>query len=284
MDRHVRSGCFLPWCFLGMFPCAGRSWGLTATGDGGPDPKSMPQGWAVSSHVLCLQEGGGIHGEQGSNPSHDLSTEYSCLVGQSLPAALGGGSDCHGGLLGPASSPCSCQSRGLTPSGRRHSPGSAQLPSREGTRCCGSGKTNHELEQLLRQCWCEGLLGSGRALRHMWEVAGRMAGASQAGLEGLSPGCQDMGCLWSCIPDFCVCECSAWNRHLIVLACWGWQWGDPTCACAGHRSLSWSPSWGRGCHALVQDLPSLETSQSEEGVTLPGGKRLAWFLPAHCHA
>lgn len=26
MDRHVGSGCFLLWCFLGMFPCAGKLW------------------------------------------------------------------------------------------------------------------------------------------------------------------------------------------------------------------------------------------------------------------
>ena len=55
-----------------------------------------------------------------------------------------------------------------------------------------------ELEQLLPQHWCRGLPGSGRALRRMQEVASRMAGASQSGLEGLSLGCQDRGCLRSC--------------------------------------------------------------------------------------
>lgn len=51
---------------------------------GGPDPESVPRGWAASLHVLCLQEGGGTHQEQGPNPLHDLSMEDSCLVGQSL--------------------------------------------------------------------------------------------------------------------------------------------------------------------------------------------------------
>lgn len=32
----------------------------------------------------------------------------------------------------------------------------------------------------------------------MQEVASRVAGASQTGLEDLSLGYQDMGCLWSC--------------------------------------------------------------------------------------
>ena len=54
-------------------------------GPGGPDPESVPQRWAVSLHVLCLQEGSGIHREQGPNPLRDLSMEDSRLVGQSLP-------------------------------------------------------------------------------------------------------------------------------------------------------------------------------------------------------
>lgn len=42
-----------------------------------------------------------------------------------------------------------------------------------------------------------GLL-AGRAPWHMQEVASSVASAPQTGLEGLFPGCKDMGCLWSC--------------------------------------------------------------------------------------
>lgn len=58
---------------LGKFTCAGRLWWvLGATGLG------------CVFAFLCLQEGGGIHWEQGPNPLHNLSMEDSCLVGQSL--------------------------------------------------------------------------------------------------------------------------------------------------------------------------------------------------------
>lgn len=61
---------FLPLVLSGHIPLrrqvvvgAGCHRGL-----GGPDLESMPWGWAASSRVLCSQEGGGIHQEQGPNP------------------------------------------------------------------------------------------------------------------------------------------------------------------------------------------------------------------------
>ena len=92
--------------------------------------------------------------------------------------------------------------------------------------------------------------------------------------------------LLNCIPDF------HWPRTMFVSALLGagtsvpWPAGVgggeiPPCACAGHRSLSWSPSWSRGCRALVQDLPSLwrlhglrKGSPCLEGRGWPGSSRL----------